>query len=803
MEFGTENLFGAKSHNTRPPDEGKDAHLLEEEIRLLEVIAQRVGGDFNMKINIGKPGGGSFFNPAEGSITFDPIQVKDRPSFARFVAGHEGAHRAISPGPDKIGLSKADTQELYSQVGFGYLQNVIEDPAVNDWMTGRFPGLSEDEDKVYDEQFLQENAALITPEVQQVMQQLGYTPKFAQFGSEIIRDWHQGRFSKTLDADVKAALDKTIEASRESRTTIPDPLSRDRSEIITTAQTRFKINTGKVWPEMKKLVEMDLHTEDLRQMMNDLNQKQKQLQEKQQELKSTEKKNNGSRANELRQEIEQLKGELRPLEQMDDAMQQSIGEKIQEAIEHIKKTLRDQKKEHEDALKGKESEIDELKKDLEQLKQDMKSADSEEKKNIEEQIQKKKAELERMNTEKDQIDSKIDDLEKTKRNVEQDVNKPVPFDALSDEEKEALEKAFKKSSTEKKEEYRKNAKQQLEDVEDTMNDELSSKLNPDTQPRHHQESSSQESDHDDKEGTTDRTKSDQMLEELERMRKEKMTPYEVARSEVVTLIDDLYRRLRKILKPEESGEDEGGFPSGIQPDFSRIMPAEHDIEQKQKIWMREQDPTVRDFRFWHLLDVSGSMSENGRIDEALKGFIVAGEAIDRLETLNMAESKIRQGITAFHERVFPIKKSSQRFSKDVKDVLSTMPERTKDFDAGTNTYKATWQAYGELRKDLGSSGNFLLTFSDGEPQTDVEKLQKMLKETREERKKLKLKIGLIWIGSAMGAQEIRKLKKDFKYDFILSMPAVNPKENGTGGTKNFSEGFADLLEDIVKNPDKY
>src|SRR3989344_9520801 len=472
MEFGTENLYGVKSHNTRPPDEDKDTHLLEEELRLLEIIAQRVGGDFNMKIKIGKPGGGSFFNPEECSITFDPIQVKDNPSFARFVAGHEGAHRAISPGPDKIGLSKTDTKELYSQVGFGYLQNVIEDPAVNDWMTGRFPGLSADEDTAYDEQFAQENAALITPEVQQIIQQLGYTPKFAQFGSEIIRDWHQGRFSKTLDTDVKAALDKTIEASRESRTTIPDPLSRDRSEIIATAQTRFKINTGKVWPEMKKLVEMDLHTEDLRQMMNDLNQKQKQLQEKQQEIKSAEKKNDEAHAHELRQEIEQLKGELRPLEQMDDAMQQSIWGKIQEAIEHIKESLRHQKKEQDDALKKKQSEIDELKKDLERSQQDMKSAGAKERESLEEQIQKKKAELERANREKDQIDSKKDAIEEMEKNVGQDANKPVPFDALTEEEKDALEKAFKRSSSDKKEEYRKKASQQLEDLEDTMNDEL-------------------------------------------------------------------------------------------------------------------------------------------------------------------------------------------------------------------------------------------------------------------------------------------------------------------------------------------
>ena len=79
----------------------------------------------------------------------------------------------------------------------------------------------------------------------------------------------------------------------------------------------------------------------------------------------------------------------------------------------------------------------------------------------------------------------------------------------------------------------------------------------------------------------------------------------------------------------------------------------------------------------------------------------------------------------------------------------------------------------------------------------------MLKETKEERKKLKLKVGLIWIGSAMGEREIKQLKKDFEYDFILSMPAVNPKMNDKEGPKNFSESFADLLEDIVKNPDKY
>ncbi|GIW67156.1 MAG: hypothetical protein KatS3mg096_024 [Candidatus Parcubacteria bacterium] len=100
----------------------------------LEIIAKRVGGDFRMKVKLGKPGRGSFFNPEDVSITFDPLHIKESPELAKFVAGHEGAHRAITPHPKEIGLSREQIQELYSQIGFGYLQNVIEDMAVNDWL---------------------------------------------------------------------------------------------------------------------------------------------------------------------------------------------------------------------------------------------------------------------------------------------------------------------------------------------------------------------------------------------------------------------------------------------------------------------------------------------------------------------------------------------------------------------------------------------------------------------------------------------------------------------------------------------
>lgn len=851
MTFGHKESYEASYHAGKLPDDDKRSELSDADTALLKVIAQRVGGDFGMTVRIGKTGEGSFFNPEDASITFDPLHIKENPSLARFVAGHEGAHRAITPGPQKIGLSQEDTERLYSQLGFGYLQNIIEDPAVNDWLAGRFPGLAGDMEGVYNGQFEKENAAFLTPEIQKIMQRLGHVPRFVQFGSEIMRDWFQGRFSTTLDPDVYEALKKTIDAARKSRTTIPDPLRRSKAQIIGTAQTRFKINTSEIWPEMKKLIEQDLHIEEIRQMLNNLRKKQEEIKEKQKELESAEEKGDREGAESLKREIEELKKETRPLDEMDKDAREEINKKIEEAIEELEKDLQEDRKKKEDAIQEKQSDIDKKNKELQELEKQLDSGDemdADSKESIKKQIEQKKEEIQKQEEIKKNLERELEDIKHSeekgeegegqqpggelggeddsesigdpvsgggsgrgrtsnKKSTEQQpggergVGEPLPYDELSQKTKEELEKALEKTPQEKREEYQKKGKEELEDLEDKINEELSSKLNPNKQPKHHEDSMpTSRSSPELQEDESDVSK--RLLKELERVRKEKMTPYERAREEVVGLIDDLYRRLRKILKPEEEGEEESGYASGSQPDFSRIMSAERDISQRQKIWMRENEPTKKDFRFWHLLDVSGSM-EGERIQEALKGFIVAGEAIDRLENLNAGESKIRQGITAFHKRVFPIKKPNERFTKEVTDVLSTMPNRVHDDDAGTNTFKGTRESYDEMKKDLGESGNYILTFSDGRPESDVEKLKQMLKETKEERKKLKIKIGLIWIGDPMSERAIADFKREFEYDFILSMPAVQPPEEDGKQKTDFSENFADLLEDIVKYPEKY
>src|SRR6056297_366307 len=138
---------------------------LEKDFKELELIAQRVGSDFGMKIKLGKPGEGSFFNPLENSITLDPEHIKNNKESAKFVAAHEGAHKAITKHPAEIGLAIDKIRELYSKTGFGFIQNAIEDPAVNDWFQKKLPGLKEYTQNSYDKQFEKDGAVLSTPEV--------------------------------------------------------------------------------------------------------------------------------------------------------------------------------------------------------------------------------------------------------------------------------------------------------------------------------------------------------------------------------------------------------------------------------------------------------------------------------------------------------------------------------------------------------------------------------------------------------------------------------------------------------------
>jgi hypothetical protein len=753
----------------------------EEVWQILEIIAKRVGGDFRMKVRLGEPGDGSFFNPEDGSITFDPLHIKENPELAKFVAGHEGAHRAITLHPKELGLSQEKIRELYSQIGFGYLQNVIEDPAVNDWMTRRFPGLKEYTKKTYDEQLKEEGAVLSTPEVRRIAAQLGYWPRFAQYGSEIIRDWHQGRFSRELDPAVERALKRTIDYARKSRSTIPNPEKSERKEIIQTAQERFKINTEYIWPEVRKLVEMDLRTEEQRQMVKDFRQKQKELEQKRREMEQAQKEGNKERQEELQREIEELEKELAPFnglsEDVKRELQEQIDKAIQEAVEELNREIQEKQRQMQEAKQRQE----ELEKEIKELEEKAKSAQGKEKEELEKQIQEKEAEKLEQEMKQKQTEKDLKAIQDALEAIQSGEEMPYPENRLSEKTKQELERLFNKLPRQKREELRDKAKKQLEDFEDKINEGLGGKLNKD-KPESHKERREREAKEREVERKREEAKKEieKIEKKLEELRREKMTEYDKVYEEVADIINSLYIRLKRFFLPERHPKWKKGYPTGSRLDLEKAMQAEADPRYFEKIWERKTIPHKFDYRFCILVDLSHSM-RGEKIEETFKGLVVLAEVLEKLG--------IQYEILGFSDSSEIFKEWKEKLSKESREKLAKM----KNWGGGgTATTEATQKAYQELLKNLGKV-NFLITLTDGQP-NDPESLKQVLEEIIKAKK-----VKLVGIGLGPGTEFV----KDF-YRAAISLDKIRlNEEERRRGQKDFAEAFADLLEDMIKHPEKY
>lgn len=316
--------------------------------RELQIIAQRVGGNFGMEVRIGKAGEGSFFNPIDKSITFDPLHIIEDPEFAKFVASHEGAHKAIMLDPEKLGLTPEQVKTLYSQMGFGFGQNITEDGAGNDWKDKSYIGLEPGTRAVYEKQFADKDAVLSTPEVTDIARRLGRWPLFARYGSELLRDWNElrkihgierdlpldepGHFSPTTPAVVLESLERSIRAARKCMSTIPPPGCRSKPLIKQAHQERFKINTEEIYPEIRKLAQLDLGIETGRQAYNEFMQKLDKLGKLEKDLNQAKASNDKTAQNDLQRQIDKLNEELTPYNSMPKSARQEIENQVREAI---------------------------------------------------------------------------------------------------------------------------------------------------------------------------------------------------------------------------------------------------------------------------------------------------------------------------------------------------------------------------------------------------------------------------------------------------------------------------------------
>jgi len=685
----------------------------------LSSLAYFIGKDFRIPVELNKPGAGWHWDFQENVIRIDPKDLLEKSmDYLRFVISHEGGHRRISR-VDSIPL------EEWKQPGFAFMMNAIEDPRDNNFVAESYPKFREQMELAYTQDLDFEGKAK-----EKAAQKLGYQPRFMQAGFEYIKQWfretqgHEMEMSADLPDEVKAVVQATIEHARDSWWRYPSREEADKSEelIKKYAQVSYEINRDEIWPEFKKLIEADMQDQKMQELLKDM-QKEKQDQE------------GGEGGQGLPQE---LKDKLTPEEQ------KALEEAIKKAIEDAKK----------------------------------------------EQEEKSKQEASGKDTGKEGPPS---DQEGTPESAsdEASTGKPIDLGSLPEGLKQKIKEYIDSLPEDQKKEMAEKAEAAVKEFEDALNEELQGKLSDNPEKKAVREEKAED-------GETKEVPAEKTEKELPGVNKEEMRKYreriakelkkdanvyEKMRQEVLPIIDKLETELREIFVARKAKGWKSGFTTGKRIDIKRRIQekAKSVPAMESKAWQKREMPDEKDYAISLLVDLSGSMSRDNKIEETFKAVIVLSEVLNRLS--------INLEILGFNDRIYEYQDFGQPMSKLIREHMGGM---LGEVDDTSDTGKARWNDDGwalekasERLVKQKADQKFLVVLSDGTPEESSMhprskyELGKMIKKVLEE-----TDIRLVGLGVGRGTEHVGEY-------YPNSIANVKVKE--------MAEKLAALIKEVVAN----
>ncbi len=641
--------------------------------KILSSLAYFIGKDFRIPVELNKPGAGWHWDFKNNVIRVDPKDLLEKSmDVLRFIICHEGGHRRISR-TDFI------PTEEWRQQGFPFMMNAIEDGRDNNFVAESYPKFAEQMTLAYNE-----FADLEAKAKESAKDKLGQQPRFMKAGFEYLKQWFretQGQdfeISEDLPAEVKEVVVKTLKSAQDSWLTYPSRKEADtggkvgkkkvdgETMISEFAKQSYEINRDKVWPEFKKLVDMDIEDQKMQEALKDLQ-------------KNQEGQEGAEGGHNFPQE---LKDGLTPGEQ----------EELKDAI---KKAL------------GKPSEKE--------------GGEPDNGSQEEQQPGKEGGESDQEKTEGKRF-------------------KPVDLDSLSKELKQKIKEYVDSLPEEQQEAMEESAKATLKEFEDSLNKELQGKLSEtpeatvgkkEDKPKIEDEAKKSDWEKAEKEQAKTRADSRKKMEAV--FEKEEKNTYEKTLEKVADLVDRMTADLRDIFIKRKEEKYESGYRSGRRWNIrKRIREKIADIPLL-KTEAREQpesESEEMDYAITLMVDLSGSMQGNKKIQEAFKSAIILAETLNNLG--------VKFEIVGFQDILLEFKSFEDHFDDRVREKLSQMilevygnnPEghnNPSDNDDGACLKKASEHLEEQLAKN-----KVLFVISDGIPETGDKtrnQLDKELKET--------------------------------------------------------------------------
>ena len=206
---------------------------------------------------------------------------------------------------------------------------------------------------------------------------------------------------------------------------------------------------------------------------------------------------------------------------------------------------------------------------------------------------------------------------------------------------------------------------------------------------------------------------------------------------------------------------------------------------ESKAWQKREMPDEKDYAISLLVDLSGSMSRDNKIEETFKAVIVLSEVLNRLS--------INLEILGFNDRIYEYQDFGQPMSKPIRENMGGM---LGEVDDTSDTGKAQWNDDGWALEKASerlvrqkADQKFLVVLSDGTPEESSMhprskyELGKMIKKIIEE-----TDIRLVGLGVGRGTEHVGEY-------YPNSIANVKVKE--------MAEKLADLIKEVVANYDKF
>jgi hypothetical protein len=709
--------------------------------KLLSSLAYFIGKDFNIPVELNPPGEGWHWDFANNIIRIDPKDLLEKPlDYLRFVISHEGGHRRIS-------RTEFIPEEEWRQPGFSFMMNAIEDPRDNNFVEENYPRFRSQMELAYDLQFDEQRQA-----AEKAKEKVGRVPRFIEAGFGYIRQWYAEKTGKEIPVpenvpdEVAEVVAKTVDAARESWWVYPSREEADRSEelIRRYAEASYKINKEKVWPEFKKLVDMDREDQKVQKLLQDMKSKQ----ERQQDQEG-EKDESGSGPS-LPQE---LKDQLTPEQQ-------------RELEDAIKRSLEEQKE----------------KRDKEESDGEQDSKQAEEAKGPEEE----KEESDGGET-KEQTGQGSES-----QSSESSKQKPIDLDSLSPELVSKLKEYIDSLPEEERQELQERAEVALKELEEELNETLEGKLssNPEKQKAGQASVSAGERVVTGPVRESAAKLGNRVFSEIVAEVSKDANEYERYRQEVLPLIEKLEAELRQIFVARRITKWKDGYQTGKRIDIKkRIQEKAKEVPAiESRAWQKRELPKEKDYAISLLVDISGSMFWDNKSKESLKSIIVLAEVLNRLG--------INVEVLGFNDEMREYQSFGEDMSKTVREHIGEIMQDAerkrcnvcKSDHNATDIGWATDVAAERLAKQ-NAEHKILITLSDYQleesPKHPANKYEigKVVQKISEE-----TDVRLIGLGIGQGTEHASSY-----YD--ASITDVD--------AENMAEQLADLIREVIVNYDKF